>query len=86
VLNSEIKLNKGGKMSRKIKKIKKRVENIYCKSFDEVLQVLAILKCLECACYYYDDILKFADVKLIINVIQQKMQIIEDCIDDLSLI
>jgi hypothetical protein len=73
-------------MSRKIKKIKKKIENIHCKSFDEVLQVSAILKCLECACYYCDDTFKISDAKLVLNVIQQKMKIIENCIDDLSLI
>jgi hypothetical protein len=73
-------------MNRKIKKIKKRVADIHYKSFEETLQILAILKCLEYACYYCDDTFKFADVKLVISVIQQKMQIIEDCIDNLSLI
>ncbi|MDD3436148.1 MAG: hypothetical protein PHC64_03240 [Candidatus Gastranaerophilales bacterium] len=72
-------------MSRKIKKIKKRISDIHYKSFNETLQVIAILKCLECTCCYYET-LRISDVRLVINAVQQKIQLVEGYIDDLSLI
>lgn len=72
-------------MSRKLKKIKKIITKVHDNSFEEILQVSAILKCLESACYY-ENTLKISDIEMIISAIQQKMQVIENCIDDLSLI
>lgn len=73
-------------MSKKIKKIREKVENVYYKNLDEILEVSAILKSLKCAFDYDDDTLTIPDVRLVINVIQQKLQLIEQYTDDLSLI
>ena len=75
-------------MSRRIKKIKKKAEDIHYKNFNEILEILAVLKCLEYTCLYCDDddILTISDVEAVIRVIQQKMHVIAGCIDSLSLI
>ncbi|OGH99860.1 MAG: hypothetical protein A2Y25_05805 [Candidatus Melainabacteria bacterium GWF2_37_15] len=65
--------------------LKEKIDDIHYESFQRVLQLKIMLKCLEIACCYNDE-LTTKEIMLFTEVLNQKTDEIESIIDKLSIV